>query len=149
MNDYREILRLSSQGISQRGIALSCDCSRNTVAKVLKRAQELGVGWPLREDLTNGELQQKLFGQTSMPPLRRRPDYERVHREMAKSGVTLSLLWNEYCEECRLAGDLPLMYTQFCLHYREFAQKTKATMHINRKPGDQMEVDWAVRQPIL
>lgn len=143
MNDYREILRLSSQGISQRGIALSCDCSRNTVAKVLKRAQELGVGWPLREDLTNGELQQKLFGQTSMPPLRRRPDYERVHREMAKSGVTLSLLWNEYCEECRLAGDLPLMYTQFCLHYREFAQKTKATMHINRKPGDQMEVDWA------
>jgi len=35
------------------------------------------------------------------------------------------------------------MYTQFCLYYREFAQKTKATMHIDRKPGDQMEVDWA------
>jgi transposase len=35
------------------------------------------------------------------------------------------------------------MYTQFCLYYREFALKTKATMHIDRKPGDQMEVDWA------
>jgi transposase len=66
-----------------------------------------------------------------------------ARRELAKSGVTLSLLWNEYCEECRLAGELPLMYTQFCLYYREFAQKTKATMHINRKPGERMEVDWA------
>ena len=143
MTDYREILRLSGQGISQRGIAASCDCSRNTVAKVLKKAQELGVGWPIKDGITNGELHQLLFAETPMPPLRKRPDYEHVHREMAKSGVTLSLLWNEYCEECHRAGELPLMYTQFCLYYRVFAQKTKATMHIDRKPGDQMEVDWA------
>ena len=63
--------------------------------------------------------------------------------QMARSGVTLSLLWNEYCEECRRAGEIPLMYTKFCLYYREFALQTKATMHIDRKPGDQMEVDWA------
>lgn len=143
MNDYREILRLSSQGISQRRIALNCDCSRNTVAKVLRRAVELGVGWPLTKGITNGELHDLFFATTALPPLRRRPDYEYVHREMAKSGVTLSLLWNEYCEECRHQGEMPLMYTQFCLYYREFAQKTKATMHIERKPGEQMEVDWA------
>ena len=35
------------------------------------------------------------------------------------------------------------MYTQFCLHYREYAQQTKATMHLEHKPGEQMEVDWA------
>ncbi|KAF0194481.1 MAG: integrase catalytic subunit [Bacillota bacterium] len=132
MTDYREILRLSSQGISQRGIAASCDCSRNTIAKVLKKAQEVGVGWPIKDGITNGELHQLLFAETPMPPLRKCPDYEHVHREMAKSGVTLSLLWNEYCEECHRAGELPLMYTQFCLYYREFAQKTKATMHIDR-----------------
>ena len=28
------------------------------------------------------------------------PDMEYIHKEMAKSGVTLSLLWNEYCESC-------------------------------------------------
>ena len=143
MTDYREILRLSSQGISQRGIAASCNCSRNTVSKVLTQATEVGVSWPLKGDMTNGELHELLFGSSEVPPLRRRPDYEHVHREMAKSGVTLSLLWHEYCEECRRAGEMPLMYTQFCLYYREFAQKTKATMHIDRKPGDQMEVDWA------
>ena len=43
MTKYREILRLSSLGFSNRNIALSVPCSRNTVAKVLKRAQELGI----------------------------------------------------------------------------------------------------------
>ncbi len=143
MIDYREILRLTSQGVSQRGIAVSCDCSRNTIAKVLEEAHKKGIGWPLREGITNGDLQEMLFPERSMPTLRQRPDYEQVHRELAKSSVTLSLLWNEYCEECRRGGELPLMYTQFCLYYREFANKTKATMHINRKPGEQMEVDWA------
>ncbi|MGN0646947.1 MAG: hypothetical protein ACI4J9_08330 [Mogibacterium kristiansenii] len=43
MTKYREILRLSSLGFSNRNIALSGPCSRNTVAKVLKRAQELDI----------------------------------------------------------------------------------------------------------
>ena len=35
------------------------------------------------------------------------------------------------------------MYTQFCKYYREYALQTKATMHIDHKPGEKMEVDWA------
>lgn len=71
------------------------------------------------------------------------PDYEYLHRELAKSGVTLRLLWNEYCENCYLGDDVPYMYTQFCLHYREWAERTKATMRIHHKPGEKIEVDWA------
>ena len=41
MTKYREILRLSSLGFSNRNIALSVPCSRNTVSNVLKRAKEL------------------------------------------------------------------------------------------------------------
>ena len=62
---------------------------------------------------------------------------------MAKSGVTLSLLWHEYCEQCRINNEIPLQYSQYCYHYRQFAVTNKATMHINRKPGEQTEVDWA------
>jgi len=40
MTSYREILRLHSCGISQRSIAEICECSRNTVANVLRRAKE-------------------------------------------------------------------------------------------------------------
>ena len=62
---------------------------------------------------------------------------------MAKSGVTLQLLWFEYCDKCRDAGEIPYQLTQFKKYYRDYVVKTKATMHINRKPGEIMEVDWA------
>jgi len=35
------------------------------------------------------------------------------------------------------------MYSQFCYYYQHYSQKTRATMHIPRKPGEQIEVDWA------
>jgi transposase len=50
MTKYREILRLSSLGISQQGIAESSGVSKKTVDRVLKRAEEMGISWPL-EDL--------------------------------------------------------------------------------------------------
>ena len=36
------------------------------------------------------------------------------------------------------------MYTQFCEKYRHWARVTKATMRITHKPGDAVQVDWAV-----
>jgi transposase len=143
MTQYREILRLHSQGISQHSSATSCACSRNTVFKIIQRAEELNISWPLEKDWTDGELRQRLFSEVAQPSSRRHPDYEYVHREMAKSGVTLSLLWHEYCENCRANQEIPLMYSQFCHHYQQFTQRTNATMRIHRKPGEQLEVDWA------
>jgi len=143
MTGYREILRLSTQGISQRSIAKSCQCSRNTVAKVLVQAGHQGMEWGKVRDLTDGELCNRLFPDHIQPSSRKLPDCEYIHREMAKSGVTLSLLWNEYCGQCRANHEIPFKYTQFCYYYRQFVLKTKATMHISHKPGDQTEVDWA------
>lgn len=131
------------QGISQRNIAISCACSRNTVSKIIQRAEELGIAWPLEKELTDGELRQRLFAEVAQAPSRKHPDYEYIHREMAKSGVTLSLLWNEYCENCRANQEIPLMYSQFCHHYQQYTLKSNATMRIQRKPGEQLEVDWA------
>jgi transposase len=140
MTQYREILRLHSQGISQRNIAVSCACSRNTVSKIIQRAEELGIAWPLEKDLSDGELRQRLFAEVEKQPTRKHPDYEYIHREMAKSGVTLSLLWNEYCENCRSSQEIPLMYSQFCHHYQQYTLKSNATRRIQRKPGEQLEV---------
>ena len=28
------------------------------------------------------------------------PDYASVHKELQRSGVTLNLLWLEYCDRC-------------------------------------------------
>lgn len=143
MTNYREILRLHSQGISQRSIALSIKCSRNTVASVVKNAASNGIFWPLPESISDYELAKLLFPEKSISQSRKLPDGEYIHKEMAKSGVTLSLLWNEYCEDCRRSNEVPFMYTQFCKYYRDYVNVAKATMHIEHKPGEKLEVDWA------
>ena len=45
MVDYKQILRLSAEGVSQRGIAEAMGCSRNTVAAVFAAANAAGVGF--------------------------------------------------------------------------------------------------------
>ena len=70
-------------------------------------------------------------------------NYEYIHRELSKKGVTLTLLWQEYCERAYANGETPYMSTQFGDKYRRWARVTKATMCINHKPGDTMQVDWA------
>ena len=144
MTNYREILRLHSRGISQRSIADSCQCSRNTVARTLAQAKEVNLKWPLEADITDSDLENLLFPKSAESSSSRLlPDLENVHKEMLKAGITLRLLWIEYCTTCRLANEQPLMYSQFCYHYQKFAETRRATMHIPRKPGEQIEVDWA------
>jgi transposase len=110
---------------------------------VLERAKEEGLSWPLPEETSDRVLEQRLFGRRTGKGERKAPDFEYIHQELVHPGVTLSLLWAEYCENCRMEGSRPLMYTQFCYHYQEFAAKNKATLHLEHKPGNRMEVDWA------
>ena len=95
MTKYHQILRLHSQGISQRSIAQSCGCSRNTVAAVLLQASAANLTWPLDVD-TDADLERLLFPEKQQQvSLRRMPDFEKVSKELARSGVTLKLLWME------------------------------------------------------
>ena len=144
MTDYREILRLKSLGFSERNIALSCPCSRNTVSKVLKRAEELGIFWPLPNEQTNAVLENILYPKDGNGiNTKKMPDLPYIHKELLKNGVSKKLLWTEYMEDCHLNGVEPLMYSQFCYYIQQDEQKRRATMHIGRKPGEQVEVDWA------
>jgi len=117
--------------------------SRQTAITVLRKASEIGLSWQQSDELSAKELATLLFPPGSSKPNYQMPDYEYVHREMAKSGVTLNFLWFEYCDKCREASEIPYQLTQFKKYYRDYVVSTKATMHLNRKPGEIMEVDWA------
>ena len=93
--------------------------------------------------MTPDELRKKLFPEEATKPQYRMPDYEKVHRELQRPGVTLNLLWVEYCEECRAAGELPYQSTQFNKYYADYVHKTRATMRLEHRPGETMQVDWA------
>ena len=95
MTKYREILRLSSLGFSNRNIALSVPCSRNTVAKVLKRAQELDISWPLEDNQTDEVLEGLFYPKQCDRSQKRMPDYNYIHKELLRNGVSKKLLWTE------------------------------------------------------
>ena len=144
MTKYREILRLHALGLSQQNIADSCSVSKKTVNRVLRKADELNITWPLDANDIDAVLAEKLF--PSAKPVtsnKRMPDYNYIRKELLRNGVSKKLLWTEYMEDCRENGEEPLMYSQFCYYIQQDEQKRRATMHINRKPGEQIEVDWA------
>ncbi|MCD4712147.1 MAG: IS21 family transposase [Clostridiales bacterium] len=144
MVNYREIIRLRCLNHTKSHIASSLKCSRNTVSEVCTLAEQHGLMyWPLPAELFDDDIRNVLYPGRIAESGRKMPDYDYVHKELAKSGVTLTLLWSEYCEQCNAEKAIPYQYTQFCDHFKSFAYKTKATMRIKRKPGELMEVDWA------
>ena len=145
MLDCRNILRVATDPHkSTRTMELELRSSHHTIQKVLDAAGKAGTGWPLEESVTNDMLMELLFPEeyqkTAIYAL---PDSPYIHAELARKGVNMTLLWEEYCVKCNTDGTVPYMYTQFCEKYRQWARVTKATMRIQHKPGDAMEVDWA------
>ena len=144
MVDYREILRLLSLKYNYTQIAEALHSSRNTIREVGKLADEKGISWPLEQELTNQRLYELLYPERlEKVHVYMEPDCAHIHTELAKKGVNLTLLHEEYKVKCASAGRVPYQYTQFCEIYRNWARKSKATMRIHHKPGDTMEVDWA------
>ncbi len=138
----REILRLRwGCQLSERVVARSCRISHSTVGDYVKRAENAGLHWPLPEELSDTQLYDLLFPRTEqvVPTATPLPDWEKVHRELAKKGVTLRLLWLEYLEQFPQGYS----YSQFCQLYRDWAGKLPPTMHMEHKAGDKMFVDYA------
>ena len=141
--NYREILRLESLGLNKTDIASAAQCARNTVSTTLARAKACGLRWPLPEGMSDKELEERLFPSAPGKVVYKMPDYAHVHREMQRQGVTLTLLWLEYCDQCKAEGAVPYQSTQFNKYYSDYLNRINATMHLNHKPGEILQVDWA------
>ena len=94
MTKYREILRLASLGLSQQSIADSSGVSKKTVNRVLKRAKELNIFWPLEANETDAVLAEKLFpsAQKQVSSTKRMPDFNYIQKELLRNGVNKKLL---------------------------------------------------------
>ena len=100
MVNYKEILRLASEGTSQRQIAVSVGHSRDTVREFLAAAKAQNLTWPLDESVTTEQIEAILFPERySAVSMYLEPDYSYIHSELAKRGVSLTILWNEYVQK--------------------------------------------------
>ncbi|KPU46356.1 hypothetical protein OXPF_00840 [Oxobacter pfennigii] len=85
MTKYREILRLHSLGFTQRNIMQSCGVAQKTVVRVLRRANELTITWPLDETITDAVLEGMMFPKADKDiSTKRKPDFVYIHKELLK-----------------------------------------------------------------
>jgi transposase len=141
MRKIREVLRLAAQGLSTRQMASSTGMGRTTLREYIRRARAVGLGWPLPDDLTDGDLERMLFPRAagdvrgSYP----QPDWACVHAELRRTGVTLALLWEEY----RAAHPGGYGYSRYCELYSRWEGKLTPVMRQRHAAGDKLFVDYA------
>ena len=146
MRKIREVLRLKhEQGLSHQAVTRACAVGVGTVNRYLRRAAQCGLGWPLPAELDDAALEARLFRRPAPVPNRPRPDCAHIHRELKRNGVTLQLLWEEYCQ----VHPSGYRYTQFCEIYRQWARRLRPSMRQVHRAGEKTFVDFSGKRPTL
>ena len=144
MRKVKEVLRLRWEcGLSKQKIAQSCGVARSTVGDYLMRAGAAGLSWPLPEDVSEAELEKRLFPghPKRMDEQRPLPEWPAVHEELRQKGVTLEVLWTEY----KLDHPNGYQYTQFCSYYRRWKETLDLCLRQEHKAGEKLFVDYCGR----
>ena len=140
MRHVREILRLGlDQKMSYRAIGRSLGVSKNTARKYIETALRLGWDWGKVCGTGDEELAKVMGAKPKREMVRPLPDLPRIHTELKRPGVTLSLLWEEYRE----AHPDGYQLTQFYKIYRDFAGTLRLTLRQTYTAGEVMFVDYA------
>lgn len=137
------VLRLRAEGFTGRQIAAQ-GMSRTSVAAVIDAADRERIGWDDVADLEEADVYARLFpGRGEHESVHAQPDWERVHRELARVGVTLKLLHGEYVDACRADGATAMGYDRFCKTYGQHVLVAGAASRVGHKAGQTVEVDWS------
>jgi len=144
MDQIIKILEVYQRTRSIKATKRQAGCARNTVRDYLRLAaaydKDLNVVMNLPED----ELRRVFYPGT---PAKNKDaerlayfnaHYEEWIKELKKTGVTRYLLWEEY----RQSAPQGYSYTQFCVLFRERAQRKNLTLTINHKPGALLQFDY-------
>ena len=138
MEQLKQILQLSSDGIAIREIARRIGISRNSVRKYLS------LLYSASENLNNKELADKAYNNELLEHSTQRLQQLIQHfgyagPELNKTGVTRQLLWLEYLQQHRDGYG----YSQYCYHLNAYLKHKDLSMHMEYQPGDMIMVDFA------
>ncbi len=144
MEKVREIFRLAMQcKRSSRDIGKVCRISHSTVLDYLKRSKQADLDYDKIKMMDDQALRRILkrssIEESTARPVYPMPDWQYIHHELKKKGVTLQLLWEEYKE------NHPDGYqsSQFTEHYRRWKKTLRISMRQTHKAGEKMFVDYA------
>lgn len=138
------ILELRAAGLSRNTIASTRHISKHSVSDVMHISDERGITYEDVRSLPEETVYRMFYpDKYAVEELYEQPDYEYIHQELKKVGVTLKLLWQEYQDKCQLQKKLPMGYTKFCRGYSDHTVANNLTNHLEHKPGVVTEVDWS------
>jgi transposase len=138
------ILELKASGLSQNTIVATRHISKNSVSTVVGIAKEKGLSYDDIKEMNDDDLYKLFFpDKVSTEQIYQLPDYEYIHEELKKVGVTLKLLHKEYCDKCKVNRTIAVGYSKFCDDYGTYISKRDITNHLEHKPGQRCEVDWS------
>jgi transposase len=154
MRKIREVLRLKFEcRCSNREIAASCQVGAGTRSDYLLRARAASVSWTDAQTLTDAKLEARLFAQPQFrASLPRAPiDFDWVHQELRRTGVTLQLLWTEYVEAARSRDgeEPPYQYTQLCERYQRWRARLDLVMRQTHRAGEKAFIDYSGKRPSI
>lgn len=144
MHKIKEVLRLKHEcRLSNRVIGRSLNLGRESVARCLKHAEQIGLRWPLAAEITDSELEARLFPsvQATSVGTRPAPDCQHIYdelRDWKKVNLTLMQLWIEYKDQ----HPNGYQYTQFCERYHRWRKKLDYCMRQEHKGGEKVFVDY-------
>ena len=143
MRKISEILRLHFDAkLGIRKVARSLNLSVGVVQKYIARAKAHNISWPLPPNMSEADIEQLL--KSTQPGIAKsmikgRIDCSLVHKELKQKGVTLELLWEEYCQ----TESNPLSYSRYCYYYREWKKKQKRSMRQAHRAGEKVFIDYS------
>src|SRR5690242_21922306 len=97
MRKVREVLRLKhAAGLSYREISEATGVGKTAVWEYIRRAEVIGITWPVPDDVDDATLERRLFAYPGAPAVERAAiEWAPLHEELKRRGVTLLLLWQE------------------------------------------------------
>ena len=149
MRKIKDVLRLNFQGKQPyQNIATALGISKGVVTKYISLAMAAKLDWKAIEAMDEAELERRLLACAQANETYVQPDYARIHQELGHKGVTLTLLWEEYCAQVgeQYSADNPVKpwrYSQFCENYRKFAKRLKRSMRQVHRAGEKLFIDFA------
>jgi transposase len=74
-------------------------------------------------------------------------DFDWVHREVRRPGVTLQLSWSEYVQAAQRSRAEPCQYSQFCARYIAWRSKLDLVMRQVHRAGEKGFIDYSGKKP--
>jgi len=143
MRHVREILHLSLDcGLSTRVVGERAGVGPTTVRDTLRRFNRSGLSWPVPPEMTDADLEGRLYGVPGVKPGRRKlpePDWSVVARELKRKHVTLQVLWEEYIA----AHPDGYRYSRWCDLFRRWEGRLPLVMRQSHAGGEKLFVDYA------